>query len=105
MSEKQYDLYFSKIVYYENHYPDNSTRYYCVLHGDPLIDGEIVEVKWKNGNIEKYEIKIKVETSNWNKKDVPYGILKYNDEESLVCIENLMARRLYEPKSNKWQSK
>lgn len=98
-SEKQYDLYFSQISYREYYYPDNNIRDVCELHGDSLQNGEIIEVKWKNGTVEKFEIKIKVEVTGLkSKRDVPYGIITYNGSETLICLENLVARRLFEPK-------
>ena len=49
MTDKQYDLYFSQIIYREYFYPNNLVWKVCELHGDSLKDGELIEVKWKNG--------------------------------------------------------
>jgi hypothetical protein len=102
MTEKQYDLYFSKIIYSDLYYPDNSIRRHSLLHGNELETGEEIEVKFENNTIGKFTVQIKTELFGWsNKQYTPYVIIKYNDTELLICIENLFARRLYEPKSNK----
>ena len=99
MTDKQYDLYFSQIIYREYFYPNNLVWKVCELHGDSLKDGELIEVKWKNGIIEKFKIAIKTELLGFmSKRDVPYGIIIFNDSETLFCLENLFARRLNEPK-------
>jgi hypothetical protein len=101
VTEKQYDLYFSLINYRKYYYPDNNVRDVCELHGDYLRDDELIEVKWSNGVIEKVKIRIKVEiTGIKSKRDVPYGVINYNNSETLICLENLLARRLYEPKKS-----
>jgi len=102
MTEKQYDLYFSKIIYSDLYYPNSSIRRHCSLHGDELETGEELEIKFKNNTIEKCTVRIKIELFGWgNKQYTPYVTLKYNETELLVCIENLLARRLHEPKSSK----
>lgn len=99
MTEKQYDLYFSKIIYRDYFHPGDLVWKACELHGDSLTDNELIEIKWNNGIIEQFVVKIKTEIISFkSKKDVPYGIIKYNDSETLICIEGLSARRLYEPK-------
>ena len=101
-SEKIYDLYFSKIIYSDLYYPDSSIRRHCLLHGNELESGEEIEVKFGNNNIEKFVVQIKVELFGWsNKQYTPYVTIKYNDTELLTCVDNLLARRLHEPKNNK----
>lgn len=99
MTDKQYDLYFSQIIYREYFYPNNLVWKVCELHGNSLKDDELIEIKWKNEVIEKFKISIKTESIGFNsKRDVPYGIINYNGTETLLCLENLIARRLHEPK-------
>ena len=76
MTEKQYDLYFSKIIYRDYFHPGDLVWKACELHGDSLSDNELIEVKWNNGIIEQFKIKIKTEIISFkSKKDVPYGII------------------------------
>lgn len=97
-NETEYNLYFSKIIYRKYYRPDNSYIEKCELHGDELEEDEVIEIKWNNQVIEKYNIHLVIEEIGWNKMHVPYIITKFNDTNTRICAGGLMARRLYEPK-------
>lgn len=96
--EKEYNLYFSKIIFKKYYYHDKSWIDMCELHGDELQENELIEIKWNNGSIERYTIHLVLENAGFGKIQIPYILTNFNDTLTRICVGGLMARRIYEPK-------